>query len=442
MKFLKSYLVGPLTLIILVVCLSVTLGCSTTLTATTPPASQTVNTGPTITSPEQPQTLKIGAVFNLGTDIGLDGQKGIELLVNDDNKNGGIDIGGQKYKVELVVYDSQGTQTTETAAINRLIFEDKVKYILAQGNFEGGWLSITEANKVIVMSADQMAAVDVAPTTRYSFLPTFQNVEAPAKVGWLCENYPDLVNNTLIVAVDNQFGHLVSGLMTGQFSAFGATVKTEYFPGNTTDFSAVGTRVTSLKPGVVIVLSGSSTTDGLCYKDIRNSGYQGMFFTTTNNPVDVWLQVAPAQVLEGFVSGMYVTETEPAITATAEQFKQLWIAKYGKWTNPLTLFTSEYACIKAGLIKAGSTDTDKVSDAIASGLTYLTPTGDGKMISRPDLGNNRTVDSVSDYYLKKIQGGKAQLIATISVDQAIKYFDKANAAAPPMGPPPGGAPPQ
>ena len=68
-----------------------------------------------------------------------------------------------------------------------------------------------------------------------------------------------------------------------------------------------------------------------------------------------------------------------------------------------------------------------------------------QMVSRLDLGNERTVDSIGTYYIKKINNGKPELIGTISIEDALKYVNIAMPPLPPgatpPGPPPGGGPP-
>ena len=410
-------------------------------TTTTTAAQQSGGTGTTSTAGSEPtKTIKIGSVWGAGSDVGLDAVKGIKLMIDEDNANGGLDIGGEKYKVELVDYPVEPNQAAEVSAINKLVFEDKVQYILTQGNFEAGWLKTTEENKVVVLSLDLNAQVDLAPTTKYSFNPTFMNPEIAAKIDWYIKQYPDKVKNVVVACIDNEFGHMAAGLNTMVFAAFGVTPTTIFFPASSNDLSAVATKIKSLDPTTVVVMTGGSNTDGAGFNAVYQAGYRGQFFTPTNNPEQVWTQVMAPEALDGFICGMYVTESDPAQTETAQHYKELWTAKYGEWTDPLTIGTSTYSALKAALIKAGATDPDKVSEALATGLEFSSPSGDGKMISRPDLGNERTVDSVATYYMKQFKGNTSSLLATIKADDALTAF-RAATAAPPAGAPPAGAPP-
>jgi hypothetical protein len=115
-------------------------------------------------------------------------------------------------------------------------------------------------------------------------------------------------------------------------------------------------------------------------------------------------------------------EFDPCATNVAQDFKQAWIAKYGKWEGPELMGTGTYAALRAALMQTGSFDPDVLANLISNGMKFEGPTGAGQMVSRPDLGNNRTVDSVATTYIKVIKDGKPILIDTLQPDVALQYF--------------------
>ena len=89
----------------------------------------------------------------------------------------------------------------------------------------------------------------------------------------------------------------------------------------------------------------------------------------------------------------------------------------------------------------GSLDADKVAATLSNGMKYESLNGPSQMINRPDLGNDRTVDSVSTFYMKKINNGKAEQLTTATAEEALDYMRATMKNSPPAGgPPPGGAP--
>jgi len=365
--------------------------------------------------------LKIGVIGWFGASKHLDAIHGIEVMADMDNKNGGWDIGGEKYKIELDIYDSNNSQTTEVAAVNKLIFQDKVKFIMGTGVYGAAWLPTTEENKVIAMSPTHNYNVALDPKLNYSFEPCVVNGQSVTLIGWLCKNHPELVQNIVDAYPDNQMGHMISGGVEAVWSFFGGKVTSVYYPFEQTDLSSLGTKVATMNPSVFEAIGGGNQ-DYEAYKAAYRAGYRGQFFASTTNPATIMTQTIPAEALEGYICGALPTEFDPALTQNAIDFKTAWIAKYGNWEDPDIAASSAFACLKEAIKQAGSTDTDKVAAVMANGLKYEGATGAQEMISRPDLGNNRTVDSLGVSYVKVMKSGKPELLAAIGLDEGLSYF--------------------
>ncbi len=77
--------------------------------------------------------IKIGHVAPLTGDIpkvGEEGKYALELWLEDVEKAGGIEIGGVKYKVEIIHEDNESKAESAVAATTKLITEDKVLAII------------------------------------------------------------------------------------------------------------------------------------------------------------------------------------------------------------------------------------------------------------------------------------------------------------------------
>jgi branched-chain amino acid transport system substrate-binding protein len=371
------------------------------------------------------KTLKIGLISFLGSQPGLNIKQNVELQADNDNKNGGLAIGGDRYTVQIISYDSNNVQTTAVAAINRLVFEDKVKFIISdQVSFEPAWLSITDANKVLVAGI-AMGQEDLSPNYHYSFNPTGMNTVGIAAAGWFCKNFPDKLENVVCVSPDNQMGHIGEQMQKAMWEKFGAKTTWIFYPPGTQDLSAVATKVRAVNPSTFSALAMDPVVDGLLYKAVWEAGWRGQTFSSSGEPVMLMATTCPMEALEGWLSSGWPQEFDPPATQAAKDYVAAWTAKYGKWEGQDGL-TSLYACLKTALQKAGSLDTDKVGAVVYNGLKYEAYCGSFQMISRPDLGNNRTVDSVNATYIKQVKGGKVTLLATISIDEAINYFRMAH----------------
>src|SRR5215471_885707 len=64
---------------------------------------------------------------------GIPHKQATELIFEEVNAQGGLDIGGKKYKLEVVAYDHKYVIAEGVATVNRLIAKDGVKYISILG---------------------------------------------------------------------------------------------------------------------------------------------------------------------------------------------------------------------------------------------------------------------------------------------------------------------
>lgn len=378
---------------------------------------------PSFAAQPKQKTVTIGLIGFLGWPMGLDMMRGVELMADMDNKKGGLNIGGEKYQVKLIQYDSKNDQATTVAAANRLIFRDKVKFIIADSRFVDAWPPIADKNKVIavVQAVSQEAE---SPKYKYVFDGAAMNAQNCVLTGWFAKTYPDK-KHIAIALPDTQMGHAQFPTTQASLEAFGMEATGVFYPESQQDQSALGTKIKIMNPDGFMAIAGGPVNDGLCYKAAYQAGYRGQFFANHAAPFQALAQVIPAEALEGFINMAWAVEFDNPPTEQARAFKKAWIEKYGKWDAPDIHNTANYACIRAALEKAGSLDVDKVADAISSGLKFEGPTAKFEMIDRPDLGNNRTVDSIASYYFKEVKGGKPVEIYNVSFDEALTYFREA-----------------
>jgi branched-chain amino acid transport system substrate-binding protein len=407
--------------LVVVGCGSGTTGASTTTTAVTSSSDTTTSSegATSTTAPGEVKTLKIGYAGWLGFFVGLDTQRCLEVRVKMINDAGGLKVGSDTYKIELVSYDTNNDQATAQAVANKLVFQDKVQFIVWTDFFWNAVLPITEANKVITTGADLTQTV-LKPQYHYCFNTGIGTASTDIYIGWFAKNYPD--KKTVIMALtDDAIGHPAVDTMIPVFAAFGLTRTNEYYPPSATDLSALGTKVKNANPDVMMAAGGTFQT----YAAARQAGYTGLFYNPAPSSVATMLAgVGDPTLIEGLVGGGSPLEFDPPLTDTAAAFKEAWIVKYGKWEAPEVSGVAHFDAIVAAIQKAGSVDPDKVAEALASGLEFESAYGVERMIARPDLGNTRTIDNITTAYIKKVVGGKPQLLATIGPDEGLSYFQQ------------------
>ena len=153
-----------------------------------------VSLAPRSWAADQPtKTLKIGLIMFLGWDLGVDTANGIELMAELVNKKGGLQVGQEKYRVEIIKYDSKFTPETARAAAERLIYQDKVKFIIGDETADA-WVPVTEQNKVLVV-AILPAPQQLDPRNHYLFNGTYLQTQMPTLWGWFAKTYPQIKNS-------------------------------------------------------------------------------------------------------------------------------------------------------------------------------------------------------------------------------------------------------
>ena len=147
MKSKKRLFLHGLIAVLIIASMLCMFGCTSDTTDGGTTDGGTTDGGTTIT---EPKTLNIGVVGWLGFTVGLGMANSLEVLEDLENADGGLEIGGEMYEINFIIYDTDNDQATAQAAINRLIFEDEVDFIIADPFIVDPWLSITEENGVVV----------------------------------------------------------------------------------------------------------------------------------------------------------------------------------------------------------------------------------------------------------------------------------------------------
>ena len=369
--------------------------------------------------PARHRDLKIGAVIWTRWPLGYDMKRGVDVMAALDNAAGGIDIGGKKYKVEFDFIESNNDQATTMSAINKLIYEDKVQFLITDTMYPGAVFAETEKNKVIVLTGCPIPTM-FDPTYKYTFQGGTMMQATPEVAGWIAKNTPEI--KTVDLAFPDEAGGIGYAMgVQATLEAYGIKVNPDQVPLTSTDLSAIGTQVKADNPSAFIAV-GNSATDALVYQAVVQAGYKGLLFSTTTVTYETLKTAVPAEALEGFIGGAWPVEFDPAATDVAKEFKAKWIEMYGKWDGPEIQLTAAYAALRAALEKAGTLDVDKVAEVLASGLTFEGPTGKGEMIPRNDMGITRTVDNISEFCIKKIVDGVPTLLHYITLDEGKSYL--------------------
>ncbi|HYB22006.1 MAG TPA: ABC transporter substrate-binding protein, partial [Thermodesulfobacteriota bacterium] len=143
--------------------------------------------------------LKIGAIFPLsgrGATWGLAAQKAITLKQKEVNGRGGLKVGTDTYKLEIMWEDDKYNAASGRMAAEKLVNRDKVKFIL--GSQSSAVIlavqPITESNKILFL-VDSYAKEVLAPDKPYTFRMVLTSNEVlQGMYPWMTKTYPNMKN--------------------------------------------------------------------------------------------------------------------------------------------------------------------------------------------------------------------------------------------------------
>jgi branched-chain amino acid transport system substrate-binding protein len=369
----------------------------------------------------QTKTIKVGMVHHLGFSLGRDAQKLLEAYVPALNEKGGITVGGEKYKIEFIVYDSKFSAELGRAAVERLVNQDKVKFILGDITADA-WLPITESSGVITLAGTPSPAI-YKPEHKYAFQASALGTMPVSVFGWFVKNYPQKKSIGLI-CTDDIKGHNDAKQLEVLCRTFGLTMKdTIFYPPDQSDFSAIATRMKAANPEVVSLAGGGALQDSLALKGLRQAGWKGMLLNYRGITPEQYKKVVPLEQLEGAifpVEGLHRLSPKPV----PKEIMDVYVAKNGKWDSPSAYSVGGFYLLLAAIKQTQSLDTAKIAGAMAGGLKCDSPQGPILMVARPDQGNTRTVDALFETYIYTVEKGKLKEVATIPIEESLGYIAK------------------
>jgi branched-chain amino acid transport system substrate-binding protein len=359
-------------------------------------------------SAQAQETLKIGGVGPLsggGTAWGLAAQRGMEIAIEEINAAGGVKAEGKTYKLQLVMYDDQYTGAGGKAAAERLVNQDKVKFIIGPVGSPPalGVISVTNPAKVIALTngyAPQILKNDTKDPYNFRIYPT--NIEfGPPLIKWLKENAPE-VKKVGMLAPNDAVGQSVAGALAEDYRKQGFEVSLELFERGIKEFTPLILRMMAQKVDAFEFDGNSPGDAGLMLKQIRQAGFKGKVIQIGGPGSDEIIEIAGAAA-EGFLSyGVFDWDT-PA----GRKLRPIYEQKYGKGiiNQFMPAFYHTVFLLVDAIKRADSTDTDKVRDALDAMNGFDAGIyGPVKWAGKDSYGVNRQL--MFTYYLAEVKDGK------------------------------------
>ena len=354
------------------------------------------------------EVLKFGGVGPLsggGTAWGLAAQRGMELAVEDLNAAGGVKAGGKTYRLELIMYDDQYTGQGGKAAAERLVNQDKVKFIIGPVGSPPalGLISVTNPAKVLALTdgyAPQILKNDTPDP--YNFRIYNTNIEfGPPLIKWIKENVPEIKKIGLL-APNDAVGQSVAGPLAEDYRKQGFEVVLDLFERGTKEFTPLILRMMAQKVDAFEFDGNSPGDAGLMLKQIRQAGFRGNVMQVGGPAIDEIMEIA-GPAAEGFLSyDIFDWDTPAGVRLRAAYEK-----KYGKGIINVFMpaFYHAVLLLAESIKRADSIETDKVRTALETTGGYDAGVyGPIKWTGKESYGVNRQM--MIPYYMSQVKGGK------------------------------------
>ena len=370
---------------------------------------------------EPVKVLKIGSTVSMKTKEGMQTKKWLELLSERQNNAGGLTVKGQRYNVQMVIYDDDLSVDGGRAAAERLVYQDKVKYIICQFNSPPivGALTVTQPNKVIQIS-DGMTEKTMEPQYGYYYrAPSmFWN---NAQRAYFVEHYrkQGLPMTTVLINPDDVTGRGGAEKYMNTYKNLGVKVLDSlFYKRDTTDYTPFATKIKSLNPGFVdtgTTNAGAPTL--LLAKALYEVGFKGgkIFNTMMETWKEIIEKVGP-EAIEGSVGGIKDPRqyrTEKWVLDLCDAYEK----KYGIWETDAVNWIAGWFILTAAIKKADSLEVDDLTKAL-HGLEVNALDARHRFAARPDKNNPRTCDAISETMPGVVKNGKYQIMKVLSIDES------------------------
>jgi len=321
---------------------------------------------------ETQKTLYIGltAAFS-GTAArwGLAWKGAAELVAEKYNAKGGVNVAGQKYKVEIESYDDKYTAAGAITGLKKMISERNIHYVFIQSSVGSlAVIPLVKENNVVTFTC----AMSNKPYIDSEWIfGSFISLPAIAEAWWpwMAKNRPNI--KTVATIAPNDEGGIASAKAAEDFSqAQGVKiVAKELYLRGTTDFFSQIAKLMAAKPDMIFMCCMPGTDIATICKQARESGFKGTLGTDLNTHPKEALKIAGAQNLEGLIEfspGYY--DPGQLSTKSLVQLKKDYIARHGGEqfeTGLACYYTGPWVLLQA-FEKAGTIDPVKVREFLPS----------------------------------------------------------------------------
>lgn len=324
---------------------------------------------------EAEDVIRFGASLSLTGRMATEGRRvkdGYDFYVNHVNARGGIPVKGKNYKVEIVYYDDESDPKTAARLVEKLIVEDKIRFLLGPYSSSATFpaSSVAEKYKIPMVEAHGAATTIFERGYRYIFATLNTVDQYTSNILKMAAEQNPRPKTVALINENALFPQLGIDGAERQAKGFGfEVVYKEKYPSGTKDLSSLLAQVREKNPD--ILLAGGYTADMiLLVKQAKEMGVKTKMFGLLLGPTLPGfvesLQKDAEYLLEPIQWSANMPWKDDVFGYTAEDFSRLFEKEFGYKPDyhppqsAAALLVYHHAFQKVGV-----EDTEKVRDAIA-----------------------------------------------------------------------------
>jgi branched-chain amino acid transport system substrate-binding protein len=362
------------------------------------------------------ETLKLGALVTLsgaGAAWGQGIKNAAELAADKVNAAGGLEVAGKKYKVEIIPYDDKYQANEAVTVANRLVFEDKVQYIIGPvGSAPALAIQpVTEKAKVLIFTLG-FTTKALGPDKLYSFRPPVTTAEvSQPQIDWLVKTQG--IKKVGALFPNDETGQSISKDLEEAYKKAGSALSAkEFFERERVDFVPLLTRMMARGIDAIELDGNAPATSGLILKQARELGFKGKIIRTGGPATQEIINVAGKAAAEG----MFVhTPIDPQQVST-KAYVDLYAAKYKTAMNGFSpAFYDATNMLFEAMRRAGTvSDSDKVRIELEKIKDFPGALGSLSWTGQATYGINHQLNA--PFFIAEVKDGTEVIRARCTVD--------------------------
>lgn len=328
-------------------------------------------------------TIKVGGIAELTGDIpavGASFKNAAEMAVAKINDAGGLEVGGKKYQIELIIEDNAGKADQSASAAQKLITQDNVVAIIGPNasRYAIPASEIAESNKVALISpwsTNPKTTLDAntnAPKS-YVFRACFIDPFQGRVVAKFALDQLKATKAAVLYDVASEYNKGIAEFFKQTYEENGGTVVAfETYTTGDKDFSAQLTKIKETSPEVIFLPNYYSEVP------LQIQQAQGLGIDVPFLGSDSWGSAELLTLCGADCEGFYFSTHYAADNATpvAKEMIDAYKAKYGNTPDDVAALTYDaFGLLWQALQSAGTVDRQAVRDALAKIPNYEGVTG-------------------------------------------------------------------